>query len=438
MRRLLTALTLCAVAVLMLVVSPAQALVGEKFVYTGAEQTFTVPEGVHVLRMAAAGGSGGAAGTATGGDGAVVAGGALVDPGQTLYVEVGGNGQSQAEGGVGGFNGGGSAADGGGGGGASDVRTTPSAKGLSPDTRLIVGGGGGGAGGTGSEGFGGNGGGAGEAGETSEGGNGGGGPGTLVGGAGGSPGCGGLGEPGQLGLGGAGGPGVQGTNGGGGGGGGFYGGGGGGGGCGAGGGGGGGGSSLGLLGLGPQEHQVVIAFSKPPTIDIASPATGATVTQGQALTASYSCSSEEGITIEKCEGSVANGAALDTTTLGPHTLTVDAEDARKGTASESLTYTVVAPAPKSTSLLPETILSAHPKKTVKTKKKKAKVKFGFSSDVPGATFQCKLDKGAFAPCTSPKTYKVKKGKHTFSVEAVDPAGTDATPATFSFKVKKKT
>ena len=53
------------------------------------------------------------------------------------------------------------------------------------------------------------------------------------------------------------------------------------------------------------------------------------------------------------------------------------------------------------------------------------------------SFECKLDKGAFAPCTSPKTYKVKPGKHTFSVEALSAAGTDPTPATFSFKVKKK-
>ncbi len=48
----------------------------------------------------------------------------------------------------------------------------------------------------------------------------------------------------------------------------------------------------------------------------------------------------------------------------------------------------------------------------------------------------KLDKGAFAPCTSPKSYKVKPGKHTFSVEAVSAGGTDPTPASFSFKVKK--
>jgi hypothetical protein len=46
------------------------------------------------------------------------------------------------------------------------------------------------------------------------------------------------------------------------------------------------------------------------------------------------------------------------------------------------------------------------------------------------------DKGAFAPCASPKSYKVKPGKHTFSVEAVNAAGADPTPATFSFKVTK--
>ena len=48
-----------------------------------------------------------------------------VDQRQTLYIEVGGNGQSAAEGGEGGFNGGGSSG-GGGGGGASDIRTAPS------------------------------------------------------------------------------------------------------------------------------------------------------------------------------------------------------------------------------------------------------------------------------------------------------------------------
>ena len=54
-----------------------------------------------------------------------------------------------------------------------------------------------------------------------------------------------------------------------------------------------------------------------------------------------------------------------------------------------------------------------------------------------ASFQCKLDRGAYAPCTSPKTYKrLPKGRHTISVFGTDSLGNaDATPATQAFKVK---
>jgi fibronectin-binding autotransporter adhesin len=87
--------------------------------------------------------------------------------------------------------------------------------------------------------------------------------------------------------------------------------------------------------------------------------------------------------------------------------------------------------------VPDTKLGSKPKAVVKTKKAKASVSFSFSATVAGATFQCKLDKGAFAACKSPKAYKVRPGKHKFQVRAVGPGGTDATPASFSFKVVKK-
>jgi hypothetical protein len=86
---------------------------------------------------------------------------------------------------------------------------------------------------------------------------------------------------------------------------------------------------------------------------------------------------------------------------------------------------------------PETVLGTHPKAKVKTRKGKVGVKFTFSAGVSGATFECKLDKGPYAPCGSPKSYKVKPGKHTFSVRAVGAGGTDSTPASFSFKVIKQ-
>ena len=38
------------------------------------------------------------------------------------------------------------------------------------------------------------------------------------------------------------------------------------------------------------------------------------------------------------------------------------------------------------------------------------------------SFQCKLDKGAFRPCRSPFTKRVKPGAHTFEVRALSSAG----------------
>jgi hypothetical protein len=62
--------------------------------------------------------------------------------------------------------------------------------------------------------------------------------------------------------------------------------------------------------------------------------------------------------------------------------------------------------------------------------------FVFSSNEAGSTFQCKLDTGVFASCSSPKRYQgLANGEHTFSVRATDPAGNDDfTPATRTWTV----
>ena len=85
--------------------------------------------------------------------------------------------------------------------------------------------------------------------------------------------------------------------------------------------------------------------------------------------------------------------------------------------------------------VPDTKIDKAPPK--KTRKRAATIEF--SSTEAGSTFRCKLDAGDFAPCSSPlKLKKLKFGRHTLQVAAVDAAGNvDATPATAQWKVKKQ-
>lgn len=62
--------------------------------------------------------------------------------------------------------------------------------------------------------------------------------------------------------------------------------------------------------------------------------------------------------------------------------------------------------------------------------------FAFSADEPGSTFECSLDGGAFAACSTPTTYTgLAGGAHTFRVRATDTAdNTDGTPASHSWSI----
>ena len=131
----------------------------------GSEQSFTVPDGISNLLVTLQGGHGGAAhdGGAGGLPSRVNAelpvGTGGIKNGQTLYVEVGGDGDAGGthSGGDGGFNGGGRGGDtglassygwpGGGGGGASDIRTVSRTVAGRTDSRIAIASGGGGGGG---------------------------------------------------------------------------------------------------------------------------------------------------------------------------------------------------------------------------------------------------------------------------------------------------
>ncbi len=90
----------------------------------------------------------------------------------------------------------------------------------------------------------------------------------------------------------------------------------------------------------PITYNVVVPSgdTTPPTITITTPTNGALYTQGSAVAAAFSCS--DAIAMGPCTGTVASGANIDTSTPGPHTFTVNAEDAAGNVASQTVSYYV--------------------------------------------------------------------------------------------------
>ena len=82
-----------------------------------------------------------------------------------------------------------------------------------------------------------------------------------------------------------------------------------------------------------------------PTVSIATPAAGAQYVVGSVVTAAYTCADALS-GVATCVGSVANGAALDTTTPGSFKFTVTATDQAGNIAKSTVGYTVVPVVPK--------------------------------------------------------------------------------------------
>jgi streptogramin lyase len=95
---------------------------------------------------------------------------------------------------------------------------------------------------------------------------------------------------------------------------------------------------------------------------------------------------------------------------------------------------------------PQTKIGKGPNGKVKTRKKRKRVKFRFSSTEPGATFECALNrlkkggkapKPRFKPCRSPKTYRLTPGRYRFEVRAVLAGVKDPTPAKRFFRIVRR-
>jgi hypothetical protein len=178
-------------------------------------------------------------------------------------------------------------------------------------------------------------------------------------------------------------------------------------------------------------RQIVVDKTRPPV-----PAIGARPPKFSKMRgATFTFSSEAGATFE-CRLDGAAFAACATPRSysglgeGEHRLDVRAVDGAGNRSATHATYTWTVDTKR-----PNTLLKARP--PAQTKARRATVRFA-SSEPQGARFQCKLDKGAWKACSSPRSYgKLKPGRHTFRVRALDRAGNvDGTPVIVTWRIRR--
>ncbi len=87
-------------------------------------------------------------------------------------------------------------------------------------------------------------------------------------------------------------------------------------------------------------------------------------------------------------------------------------------------------------IAPVTVKGKGPKRKVTRSRARRGLRFRFSSDDPSASFECRLDKGEWKPCASPKRVRrAKLGRHTLRVRAGDARGNvEARPVHWRWKV----
>jgi len=108
-----------------------------------------------------------------------------------------------------------------------------------------------------------------------------------------------------------------------------------------------------------------------------------------------------------------------TSELSTATVPADPSDPCKDALPPAQCAAPPPPAPAADTTAPTAKITKAPK----AKSTSTTAKFKFSSNEAGSRFECKLDKGKFKNCKSPKTYKkLKLGKHVFKVRAIDKAG----------------
>ncbi|MBJ7458093.1 MAG: hypothetical protein JHD02_02780 [Thermoleophilaceae bacterium] len=165
--------------------------------------------------------------------------------------------------------------------------------------------------------------------------------------------------------------------------------------------------------------------TSPPSVSIISPTSASS--QGIAFTAETGaaarCRIDSGAFVA-CTSPYATSGLTD----GSHTITVEVTDSAGNVATAAATFTVdlTGPTAQLTGGPADGADSSDPEPT-----------FSFTSDEPG-DFECSIDGGAFAVCTSPFTLPaLGDGAHTFRVRAIDQAGNASAELSRNWSVDTK-
>jgi hypothetical protein len=87
---------------------------------------------------------------------------------------------------------------------------------------------------------------------------------------------------------------------------------------------------------------------------------------------------------------------------------------------------------------PRTFFRQKPRKTIRTRHRRAKAVFRFGSNESDVTFACKVDGGFLRFCKPRMVRRFRVGKHVVWVKARDAAGNvDRTPAVYRFRVRRR-
>jgi len=179
----------------------------------------------------------------------------------------------------------------------------------------------------------------------------------------------------------------------------------------------------------------------PPAVDTTAP--DSTITSGPAGTetsrsASFLFSSTEAGSSFECRldggafAACSSPAAFSNLGDGAHTFEVRATDAAGNTDQSPASRGWTVQVPPTDTTAPDTSITSGPTGVVNTRA----ASVAFSSTEAGSSFECRIDGGAFAACSSPKALaNLVDGAHTFEVRATDSAGnSDASPASRAWSI----